>query len=221
MKKNFQIFRKYNISIKSFKTFLIYPSIRLLNQKVNFLKLTTDENKLRAINNLKFSIILRQLKHYLGLTEWLRKYVKKYVKLTKFFQVRKIMMLKKFFVNESTRRLFFNKSVFQNFIETEIQSFQSFQKILVFFRYFVHYNPKRQLYMNVNFSKKIEIDVMIYHFKQIIQNQTYLNRIMIESIMFLNKRISKPESKYWSTKLKIAKLIWILRKTRHMIDSII
>lgn len=59
LKKMFQIFRKFNIFIKSFKNFLIYSSIRFLNQKMNFLNLIIDENKFRVINSLKLLITLR------------------------------------------------------------------------------------------------------------------------------------------------------------------
>lgn len=42
---------------------------------------------------------------------------------------------------------------------------------------------------------------------------------MIKFIMFLNKRIIGSKSKYWFIQLKITKLIWILRKIHHIIES--
>ena len=36
--------------------------------------------------------------------------------------------------------------------------------------------------------------------------------------MFLNRLLILSELKYWSTKLKLTELIWILRKIRHLID---
>ena len=53
LKKMFYTFKKLNIWIKFIKTFSIYFSVRLLNQKINSLNLATNENKFRAINNLK------------------------------------------------------------------------------------------------------------------------------------------------------------------------
>lgn len=50
----FNIFLEYNISIKSSKSFLDYPNIGLLGQKVNSLGLTTSEEKLKAINLLNY-----------------------------------------------------------------------------------------------------------------------------------------------------------------------
>ena len=83
LKKMFRIFQKFNISIKLFKTFFVYFSVRFLNQKMNSLNLTTNKNKFRVINKLKFSIIFRKLKNYFELTDWFKKYVKNYAKMTK------------------------------------------------------------------------------------------------------------------------------------------
>lgn len=49
---SFQIFVAFNISIKPTKTFLNYPNIGLLRQKVNLLGLTIAEKKLKAIKGL-------------------------------------------------------------------------------------------------------------------------------------------------------------------------
>ena len=37
--------------------------------------------------------------------------------------------------------------------------------------------------------------------------------------MFLSRLISSTKSKYWFTKLKIADLIWVLKKIKHLIES--
>ena len=155
LKKVFQIFRKFNILIKSFKIFLTYSSIRFLTKKINFLNLIIDEIKLRVISNLKFSITLRQLKHYFNLIDGMREYVEKYVKIIKFLQICKITMLKKsFFIDDFVRRIFFFKFRFKNSISTKKKVFRTFQKILSSFRYFVYFNFMRQFYMNVDASKK-------------------------------------------------------------------
>ena len=218
MKTVFQIFMKFNISIKLSKNFLIYFSMRFLKQKINFLKFTTDENKFPVISNLKFSLTLRQLKHYLELTDWLWKYVKKYAKISESLQNKKTIMFKKSFVKKSIRRFYFVKIAFQNFIKQKIVFFKSFQKSLFSFRYLIYFVFARQLYMNVDVSKKENIKIIIYHSKQIIKNYSF--RIMIKFIMFLNRQITDSEFKYWFIELKLTDLIWILRKIRYMIESI-
>ena len=53
------------------KSFIGYPSVHLLGQKVNTFSLTTDQEKLEAIRRLVFPFRLSALEHYLGLTGWL------------------------------------------------------------------------------------------------------------------------------------------------------
>lgn len=64
----FNIFVRYNIAIKPTKTFLNYPDVGLLGQRVNSLGLTTAEDKLRAIQLLRYPETLGALEYYLGLT---------------------------------------------------------------------------------------------------------------------------------------------------------
>ena len=68
----FSTFKKMNIYLSSRKSFLDYPFIQLLNQKIDVLKLTTAEEKFIVIINLFFSRTLAQLKKYLGFIEYLR-----------------------------------------------------------------------------------------------------------------------------------------------------
>lgn len=71
----FDIFLKYNISIKPTKSYLNYPPVGLLGQLVNSLGLTTLEEKLRAIRLLTYPTTLGALEYYLGLTGYLHSYV--------------------------------------------------------------------------------------------------------------------------------------------------
>lgn len=90
----FNIFLEYNISIKPGKSFLNYPNIRLLGQKVNFLGLTTLEEKFKAINLLNYPKILSTLEYYLGLTGYLRNYIYYYAQLAALFQALKTSLLR-------------------------------------------------------------------------------------------------------------------------------
>ena len=214
----FKIFKQHNISIKPTKTFIAYPSVRLLGQKVNSLGLATDEDKLRAISSLKFPVTLRQLEHYLGLTGWLRNYVEKYAKVAEPLEDRKTAMLKRSPSNAgSARRTFSAKAILQDPTEAERESFRRLQAKLSSPQYLVHCSPQRQLYMDVDASKEEGIGAMVYHSKQ--ATGGYPSRSMIEPIMFLSRRLTDPETRYWPTELEIAGLVWVLRKTRHLIDS--
>ena len=68
----FQELRERNICLSAKKSFLGYPSVQLLGQKVDVLKVATSRDKLRAIALLKFPESLKQLETYLGMTGYLR-----------------------------------------------------------------------------------------------------------------------------------------------------
>ena len=72
LRRLFTILVKFNVSISPTKTYLGYPDISLLGQKVNSFGLVTAEEKLRAISNLIYLVTLGDLEHYLGLTGYLR-----------------------------------------------------------------------------------------------------------------------------------------------------
>ena len=72
LRELFDIFLRYNISIKPTKFFLNYPDVMLLGQKVNFLGLTTSNEKLKAIRFFAYPDTLRALEYYLGLTGYLQ-----------------------------------------------------------------------------------------------------------------------------------------------------
>jgi len=67
----FVTLKRMRICLSSEKSFLTYLFIQLLKQQVNVLELITLKDKLVAIAGLCFSISLRQLEKYLGLTEYL------------------------------------------------------------------------------------------------------------------------------------------------------
>ena len=89
----FDIFLKYNISIKPNKSFLNYPDVGLLGQQVSSLGLTTSEEKLRAVKYLTYPKTLGALEYYLGLTGYLRNYIHFYAQLAVPLQAFKTSLL--------------------------------------------------------------------------------------------------------------------------------
>ena len=68
----FKLFIKYNILISLTKIFFNYFNINLLNRYINLFNLAIAKNKLEIIKALKYSITLKDLKHYLDLANYLR-----------------------------------------------------------------------------------------------------------------------------------------------------
>jgi|SRR6266498_787822 len=67
-----RLFDRLGMMIKGVKTFLGYPSIILLDQRVNGFGITTSKKRIVAIRNLVFLKILKNLEIYLNFTDWLR-----------------------------------------------------------------------------------------------------------------------------------------------------
>lgn len=74
----FGLLDSYNITLDPKKSFLGYPSVPLLGQRVDAFGMTTSEEKLRAISELKFPQNLNDLEIYIGLTGYMRQYVPHY-----------------------------------------------------------------------------------------------------------------------------------------------
>ena len=218
----FQILKKNNISIKFIKTFLDYSSISLLNQKVNFLNLVTTIEKLKIIVKLRFSNNLRQLKSYLNFIDWMRDYISFYVDISKFLQKRKIVMFRHDFSIDNVCQIYAFKTRLNKSFELKINFFKILQDLLLKFSYLMHSNSNRRLFIDLNVSKKFDFDVMLYYVKKVFFNQFMSNqfssRHVIESIFFLNQFLTSTETHYWSTKLEIVEIVWILKKIRHIIE---
>lgn len=65
LQRVFQKLKDFNIMFNPKKSFLIYPSIVLLEQKIDILDLMLIKNKLAIIQILSFSKLLKQLEYYL------------------------------------------------------------------------------------------------------------------------------------------------------------
>lgn len=105
----FNIFLKYNISIKSTKFFLNYFNIRLLGQQVNFLGLTILKKKLKIINFLTYSKMLNMFEYYLGLISYLCNYIHFYTQLAASFQMLKTSLLYNVLVSSQQQQTYTSK----------------------------------------------------------------------------------------------------------------
>jgi hypothetical protein len=66
--------QQHNIALSPKKSYIGFPSIKLLGYKVDALGLATPEEKIRAISKLQFPETLKGLETYLGMTGALRQY---------------------------------------------------------------------------------------------------------------------------------------------------
>ena len=67
--KIFDKLAELHISLALIKSYIDFFNIKLLEQQVDNLDMSTSKAKLETLSNLKFSQILQQLKSYLELAE--------------------------------------------------------------------------------------------------------------------------------------------------------
>ena len=161
----FALFETWNIILKITKTYFGYFSIFLLGQKMDSFELITTTDKLKAIIELIFSKILKNLETYLEMINYFRDYVFYYAQKSEFLQRRKTALLRDKSIKKIARKKFSKRTILD----------ESSQKKLIFYKilredfsqqnWLTHFSIIRVLFADINVSK-YEFDVMIYHVKK-------------------------------------------------------
>ena len=158
----FDIFFKYNISIKSTKSFLNYPNIGLLGQQVNFLGFTTSEKKLRAIKHLTYRETLGALEYYLSLTGYLRNYIRFYAQLAAPLQALKTFLLRNTPVSGQQRRAYTSKTKLGVPTSQKLALFQNIQDALSHPSTLLHHNPNKTLWIDLDAPKEFGFGAVVF-----------------------------------------------------------
>lgn len=203
------VFRKFqdmNISINPSKSFIGYPSVTLLGQKVDGLGLSTAEDKVKALRDIQFPRMLKDLETYLGLTGWLQQYISYYAQVSEPLQARKTALLKGSPKEGNARKAYAGKTFLEKPTEEEIKSFEALQSVFVKPSFLFHLNPARPVYADVDSSKAYGHGAMIYQVKGDPDLSTIMKdgkaghfpRNSIQPILFLSKLLSSAEKNYGS-----------------------
>ena len=214
----FSLFRERRISLNPKKSFLGYPSVILLGQRVDSLGLSTSEEKLAAITSLRFPQSLRELETFLGLTGWLRSSIPRYAQRANPLQQRKTDLTKKIpkGAKGHSRKRETNASQYDP-TESELHSFRDLQNAFSSPTFLIHFDPSRRLYIDLDASKEWGFAAMIYHVKN--DPDGDFSRTDVQPILFLSKMLNQAEQNYWPTELEVAGIVWVIKKVRHMVES--
>ena len=214
----FSLFNQYELIMNRKKSFLKYSIIILLRQHVDELRMTTSEEKIAAILNLWFPETLKDLETYLRLTEWLHNYISMYTQVIASLQKLKTLLLKSSPKGKNVRKSF---TKVKDIILTQLEkdSFKALQEHFWKPSFLIHFDLKWWLYVNIDASKWYGFRVIVYHVKNDSEGEVPHN--FIELIMFISKVLNRAERNYWSTELKVTCLMWIMKKIRHMMKSVI
>ncbi len=128
----------------------------------------------------------------------MRKYVSNYVEVSQSLQNRKTLLLKFSSIVELFKRKFSASTRILDPTSAEKESFKIIQTVLFKRRRLIHVDMKRQLYDDVDVSKKFEIEIMIYHVKndESLLNNSYSSRSNVKSILFLSRQLKSAEKNY-------------------------
>lgn len=194
----FEIFVYYNICIKPSKTFLNYPDVGFLGQKVNSLGLTTAKDKLKAIRLLCYPETLGALEYYLGLTGYLRSCVHFCAQLAEPLQALKTTLLKGGPVSGAPRRAFASKTRLPLQTAREEASFIALQNTLSKSSMLVHHNLERNLWIDLNASKDFGFGAILFYVNKrvIVPDRKWPKRSSIEPLLFFSRLFSTAEKNY-------------------------
>lgn len=98
------------------------------------------------------------------------------------------------------------------------ESFRQLQRSLIAPNFLVHFDHTRILVVGVDVSKERGYGVEIYHVKGDVVDDS-VRKSDIQHVMFLSKVLNGAESRYWSTEMKVACLVWTVKKIRHLIEA--
>lgn len=222
LRKLFDLLVEYNVFIVLNKVFLRYNSVNLLERRVNSLRMTTAENKLKTISSLSYSSTLSNLKHYLDLTEYLQSSVHMYAQLTSSLQKLKTRLLKNAFFKENVRKAFSSKYRLSSSSQAKKASFDSLQEAFSNLSILVHHNSADELWIDLNASHDFDFDVQMFHVKLDYKSNTFKkwsSKSVVKFILFLSRTLTAAERNYWSTKLEIVDFVWTIKKLRHIMKS--
>ena len=217
----FEIFFRYNISIKPTKSFLNYPDVGLLGQRVNSLGLTTSEEKLKAIRLLTYPDTLRALEYYLGLTGYLRSYIHFYAQLAMPLQELKTSLLHHAPVAGQQCRAYASKTKLGPPTPQELASFQLIQEALSQPSTLVYHDPGKVLWIDLDASKEFGFGAILFHTasNKALPEGCWPSTASVQPILFLSRLFTLAERNYWPTELEIAGFVWVVKKVRHIIES--
>lgn len=220
LRQIFELFRSKRVSLSPTKSFIGYPSVTLLGQRVDGLGMSTSQEKIQAITNLRFPETLRDLEIFLGLTGWLRSSIPRYAQLANPLQERKTMLTKGLGKGSGpARKRSAVRVVFYAPTQEELEAFSKLQAAFSSPTFLAHYDSTRPLFIDLDASKAWGFAAIIYHLKHDRVPDTKVTRTDVQPIMFLSRCLNNAERNYWPTELEVAGIVWVVKKVRHMIES--
>ena len=98
----------------------------------------------------------------------MRDYVFMYVDIFQSLQQLKTKSLREKSIVDVVKKKFFKFIRIQNFTKQKIVFFKIIQNLLIKSFYLIHSNSRKKYYVDLNFNKKFDLKIMMYHVKKLI-----------------------------------------------------
>lgn len=215
----FDRLRQWNVHPNPSKSYIGFPTAKLLGQFVDEFGLTTLAERVAAIRQLTLPETAQDLERYLGMANYLRHRVRMYAELTADLAKKKTDILKGAPIKGNQHKSFASRAKL-DLTEAERAAWHQVQKALTTDTFCVHFDPARPAFVDMDASKRA-FGAMVYHVRldRFPEAGSVPPRTDVKPIMFLSKLMTPAETRYWPTEMEVAALVWVVRKIRHLIDG--
>lgn len=228
LRKIFKLFISKNIAISPSKSFVGYPNVELLGFRVDGFGLSNTADRIAAYKQLDFPRNLKALEQYIGSTGFLRHLIPYYAQLVEPLQKRKVALLAegrkdgRLAIGNPNKRAAFCRNTSFTPTAAETESFNALQEnICSEPTILIHFNPDRQLFLQVDGSLERGFGVMLFHVKHgyTWKEGDTIPANQVQPIMFLSKCLTSAETRYGPSELEVACLAWAVKRLHTIIHS--
>lgn len=228
LRKIFKLFISKNIAISPSKSFVGYPNVELLGFRVDGFGLSNTADRIAAYKQLNFPRNLKTLEQYIGSTGFLRHLIPYYAQLVEPLQKRKVALLAegrkdgRLAIGNPNKRAAFCRNTSFTPTAAETESFNALQEnICSEPTILIHFNPDRQLFLQVDGSLERGFGVMLFHVKHgyTWKEGDTIPANQVQPIMFLSKCLTSAETRYGPSELEVACLAWAVKRLHTIIHS--
>ncbi len=176
------------------KFFIGYLFVEFLRFYIDILRIYFTEDCIQSFHQLEFPVILKGLKTYLKITDFL------YIIIFYYIQISDILYRYKVIIFVEGR---------QKFTIEEYISFDKFQKFICWKFILYYLDPDKQLFLQIDGFIEYSFNVIIYHLKEGYDWKPNISifTIEIEPVIFFSRCFIESEQCYRSLELEIVYLI--------------
>ena len=100
--------------------------------------------------------------------------------------------------------------------------FQSIQDTLSHPSTLVHHNPDKTLWIDLDAFKEFGFGAVVFHTTadKTLPDRHWPSSNSIQPILYLSRLLTATEKNYWPTELETAGYVWMVKKVRHLIESL-